>query len=107
LTNFSIPQPEIARPIGIDSKTLRFQYVELGAIKVPPARGCGDFLAEGPNGTTRGPLPVLERGRRKGRFIKVRCPECRLTTASARPDRINIAWNKAVTEARQVPEGEE
>jgi hypothetical protein len=56
-------------------------------------------------GSTRDPLPVV--GRRKGRFVKVRCPECRLTTASARPDRINIAWNKAVTEARRVPQGEE
>jgi hypothetical protein len=60
-----------------------------------------------PCGSTRAPLPVVERGRRKGRFIKVRCPECRLTTASARPDRINIAWNKAVTGACQVPQREE
>ena len=60
-----------------------------------------------PCGSTRDPVPVVERGRRKGRFIKVRCPECRLTTASARPERINIAWNKAVTDARQVPQGEE
>jgi hypothetical protein len=60
-----------------------------------------------PCGSTRDPVPVVERGRRKGRFIKVRCPECRLTTASARPDRINVAWNKAVTEARQMLPGEE
>jgi hypothetical protein len=50
---------------------------------------------------------VVERGRRKGRFIKVRCPDCRLTTASARPDRINVGWNKAVAEALQTPQGEE
>jgi hypothetical protein len=55
----------------------------------------------------RDPVPVVERSRRKGRFIRVCCPECHLTTANARPDRINIAWNKAVTEARPVPEGEE
>jgi hypothetical protein len=58
-------------------------------------------------GSTRDPVPVVERSPRKGRLIRVRCPECRLTTASARPDRINIAWNKAVTEARRVPQGEE
>ena len=59
-----------------------------------------------PCGSTRDPMVVLERGRRNGRFIRVRCPECRLTTASARPARINIAWNKAVIEARQVHQGE-
>ena len=58
-------------------------------------------------GSTRDPLPVVERGPRKGRLIRVRCPQCRLTTASARPERINIAWNKAVTDARQVHQGEE
>ena len=58
-------------------------------------------------GSTRDPVPVVERSRRKGRFIKVRCPECRLTTASARPDRINVGWNKAVAEALQTPQGEE
>ena len=57
-------------------------------------------------GSTRDPLPVVERAPRKGRLIRVRCPECRLTTASARPDRINIAWNKAVIEVRQVHQGE-
>lgn len=60
-----------------------------------------------PCGSTRPPVPVVERSRRKGRFIRVCCPECRLTTASARPDRINAAWNKAVTDARHVPQGEE
>ena len=60
-----------------------------------------------PCGSTRDPLPVVERAPRKGRLIRVRCPECRLTTASARPDRINVAWNLAVTEARRVLQGEE
>jgi hypothetical protein len=59
-----------------------------------------------PCGSKRDPVPVVERGLRKGRFIRVRCPECRLTTANARPDRINLAWNKAVTDARQARQGE-
>ena len=60
-----------------------------------------------PCGSSRDPVPVVERGPRKGRLIRVRCPECRLTTASARPDRINFAWNAAVTDAHQVHQGEE
>jgi hypothetical protein len=58
-------------------------------------------------GSARDPVPVVERSRRKGRFIRVCCPERRLTTASARPERINIAWNKAVTDAGHLPQGEE
>ena len=36
LSGFGIPQTEIARPVGIDPKTLRFHYadqIELGTIK--------------------------------------------------------------------------
>jgi hypothetical protein len=59
-----------------------------------------------PCGSRRDPLPVVDPTQRKGRFHPSALPECRLTTRSARRDRINIAWNRAVTEAREVHRGE-
>jgi hypothetical protein len=49
-----------------------------------------------PCGSPHGPLPVIERGARKLRTIRVRCRACKLTSPSARPDRVVIAWNVVV-----------
>lgn len=54
-----------------------------------------------PCGGESAPLPVVERGRRKQRLIRVRCPDCRLTSKGARLDRVPIAWNFAVEQELQ------
>ena len=50
-------------------------------------------------GTHRPPLPVHNRGARKGRLLTLPCPVCKLT-ATGRPDRMNFAWNMAVERQR-------
>jgi hypothetical protein len=49
-----------------------------------------------PCGCTTPPRPVVERGARKQKVLRVRCRDCRLTSLSARPERVPIAWNAAV-----------
>lgn len=49
-----------------------------------------------PCGSARSPQPVAERGRRRLPLIRLRCPDCGLTSLSARLPRVWVAWNLAV-----------
>ena len=57
-----------------------------------------------PCGTTMKPHPVVERGARKLKLLRVRCPACKLTSNSARIDRVWVAWNWTVEARRRAGE---
>lgn len=54
-----------------------------------------------PCGTARQPRPVVERGARKLPLIRLRCPDCGLTSTAARLNRVWVAWEAAVIDRRQ------
>jgi len=63
-----------------------------------PAPRLSGYYKPCPCGGGAYPLPVVERGRRKQKLIRVRCPDCRLTSKGARLERVQVAWNVAVEE---------
>jgi len=54
-----------------------------------------------PCGAASLPRPVVERGARKLKIMRVRCRGCGLTSVSARPARVKVAWNAAVEREAQ------